>query len=172
MSGKYVLNINLSILPPENYLAIWQFLLALHFSELEIPLRLRHTRVMESNLRLLHCCSSNLFMFTTNNSVNVGIPLWGNPSATGGFHDDVIEWKHVPRYWPFVRGIHRSPVNSPHKGKWRGALIFSFICARINDWVNNCEAGDLKRHRAYYDALVLFPVVMWNAPPCQDDVML
>ena len=28
-------------------------------------------------------------------------------------HDDVIKWKHFPCYWPFVRGIHRSPVNSP-----------------------------------------------------------
>ena len=25
------------------------------------------------------------------------------------YHDDVIKWKHFPRYWPFVRGIHRSP---------------------------------------------------------------
>ena len=25
-------------------------------------------------------------------------------------HDDVIKWKHFPRYWPIVRGIHRSPV--------------------------------------------------------------
>ena len=40
------------------------------------------------------------------------------------WHDDVIKWKHFPRYWPFVRGIHRSPVNSPHKGQWRGALMF------------------------------------------------
>ena len=70
-------------------------------------------------------------------------------------HDDVIKWKHFPRYWPFVRGIHRSPVNSPHKGQWRGALIFSLICARINGWVNNHEAGDLRRHRAYYDVIVL-----------------
>ena len=44
-------------------------------------------------------------------------------------HDDVIKWKHFPRYWPFVRGIHRSPVNSPHKGQWREALVFSLICA-------------------------------------------
>ena len=44
-------------------------------------------------------------------------------------HDDVIKWKDFPRYWPFVRGIHRSPVNSPHKGQWRGALMFSLICA-------------------------------------------
>ena len=28
-------------------------------------------------------------------------------------HDDVINWKPFPRYWPFVRGIHRFPVNSP-----------------------------------------------------------
>ena len=32
-------------------------------------------------------------------------------------HDDVIKWKHFSRYWPFVRGIRRSPVNSPHKVK-------------------------------------------------------
>ena len=44
-------------------------------------------------------------------------------------HDDVIKWKHSPRYWPFVRGIHRSLVNSPHKGQWRGAMMFSLICA-------------------------------------------
>ena len=27
-------------------------------------------------------------------------------------HDDVIKWELFPRYWPFVRGIYRSPVNS------------------------------------------------------------
>ena len=51
-------------------------------------------------------------------------------------HDDVIKWKHFPRYWLFVRGIHRSPVNSPHKGQWCWALIFSLICVWINGWVN------------------------------------
>ena len=39
-----------------------------------------------------------------------------------GCHDDVIEWKPFPPYWPFVRGNHRPPVNSPHKGQWRGAF--------------------------------------------------
>ena len=43
--------------------------------------------------------------------------------------DDVIQWKHFPRYWSLVRGIHRSPVNSPHKGHWRRVLILSLICA-------------------------------------------
>ena len=71
------------------------------------------------------------------------------------YHDDVIKWKHFPRHWPFVRGIHRSPVNSPHKGQWRGALIFSLICVWINDWVNNREAGDLRRYRGHYDVIVM-----------------
>ena len=48
--------------------------------------------------------------------------------VTQYFHDDVIKWKHFPRYWPFVRGIHRSPVNFCHKGQWHGALMFSLIC--------------------------------------------
>ena len=65
-------------------------------------------------------------------------------------HDDVIKWKHCPRYWPFVRGICRSPVNSP-KGQWRGALMFSLICAWTNGWVNNRDAGGLRRNRAQYD---------------------
>ena len=44
-------------------------------------------------------------------------------------HDDVIKWEHIPRYWPFVRGIHWIPVDFPHKGQSRGALMFSLICA-------------------------------------------
>ena len=70
-------------------------------------------------------------------------------------HNDVIKWKHFPRYWPFVRGIHRSLVNSPHKGQGRGALVFSMISARINDWANNREAGDLRRHLGHYDVSVM-----------------
>ena len=80
--------------------------------------------------------------------------LWSRTSLSHS-HDDVIEWKHYPRYWPFVRGIHRSPVNSSHKGQWREALIFSFICALINNWVNNREPGDLRRYRAHYDVIVM-----------------
>ena len=70
-------------------------------------------------------------------------------------HDDVIKCKHFLRYWPFVWGIHRSPVNSPHKGQWRRALMFSLICAWIKRWVNNREAGDLRCHRAHYDVIVM-----------------
>ena len=47
------------------------------------------------------------------------------------------------------------PVNSPHRGQWRGALMFSLICTRIKDWVSNPEAGDLERHRGHYDVNVM-----------------
>ena len=49
----------------------------------------------------------------------------------------------------FVRGIHQSPVNSPHKGQWCGALMFSLICAWINSWENNHGAGDLRCHHTH-----------------------
>ena len=75
-------------------------------------------------------------------------------------HDDVIKWKHFPRNWPFVRGIHRSPVNSPHKGQWRGALMFTLICARIYGWVNTREAGDFRRYRLHYDVIVMI-CIFW-----------
>ena len=70
-------------------------------------------------------------------------------------HDDVIKWKPFLRNWPFVRGIHRSPVNSPRNGQWRGALMFSLICARINDWVNNRVAGHLRCYHAHYDVTLM-----------------
>ena len=47
------------------------------------------------------------------------------------------------------------PVNSPHKGQWRRALMFSLICSWINDWVNNREAGDLRHNRGHYDVNVM-----------------
>ena len=70
-------------------------------------------------------------------------------------HDDVIKWKHFPRYWPCGRGIHQAPVNSPHIGQWCGALMFSFTCARRNGLVNNREPGDLRSHSAHYDVTVM-----------------
>ena len=67
-------------------------------------------------------------------------------------------WRHqmenFPRYWPFVRGIHRSPVNSMHRGQCRGALLFTLMSVWINGWVNNGEAGNLRRHHAHFDDIV------------------
>ena len=70
-------------------------------------------------------------------------------------HDDAIKWKHLPCYWSSVRGIHRSPVNSPHKGQWCRALMFSLICTWTSGWVNNRNACDLRRHRIHYDVTVM-----------------
>ena len=68
-------------------------------------------------------------------------------------------WRHqmeiCPRYWPFVRGIHQSSANHPHKGQWREALMFALICAWINGWVNNHETGVLRRHRTHCDVIVM-----------------
>ena len=64
-------------------------------------------------------------------------------------HDDVIKWKHFPRYWPIVRGIHRSTVNSPHKGQWHGALIFSLkrLSKQSWGWWFETLSHPLWRHR-------------------------
>ena len=60
---------------------------------------------------------------------------------------DGVKWKHFPRYWPFVRGVDRSPVNSLNKNKCRGALVFSLIYSWTNSWLNKQkDAGDLRRH--------------------------
>ena len=78
--------------------------------------------------------------------------MWDYELVSIHSHVDVIKWKHFPHYWPFVPGIHQSQVNSRHKGQWRGALI----CARINNWVNNGEACDLRRHGTHHDLTVMF----------------
>ena len=72
-----------------------------------------------------------------------------------GKNNGVTKWKHFPRYWPFVGGIHQSALHSPHKGQWRGALIFSLIFAWTNGWANTRDAGDLRHHRAHYDVTVM-----------------
>ena len=76
----------------------------------------------------------------------------------GLIHGGVIKW-------PFVRGIHRSPVDSPPKGQWHGTLMCSLICA----WTNRRDTGDLKRYRARYDVAVMihaylacFCVTLWR----------
>ena len=70
-------------------------------------------------------------------------------------HDNVIEWKHFPRNWPYVR----PPVNFPHKGKWCWALMFSLIRAWTIGWVNNREAGNFRRHCAHYYVIVMLTLI-------------
>ena len=93
-------------------------------------------------------------------SLPMGIVKGKTNGIEGSYHrhDDVIKYKHFPRYWPFVRGIHRSPVNSPHKGQWRGALVISMICARTSDWVNN-------RNADIWDGIVPIMTSRWWSDP-------
>ena len=101
--------------------------------DLWVPWKAKCLRKQFSHL-LNERCGMVKFWITT----KVGKCLYMQPCInTYFFHDDVTKWKHFPRYWPFVRGIHRSPVNSLHKGQWRGALMFSLICLWINSWENN-----------------------------------
>ena len=63
--------------------------------------------------------------------------------------------ENIFRVTGHLRGNHQSPLTSPHKGQWHGPLTFSLICVWINDWVNNREAGDLRRYRTHYDVTVM-----------------
>ena len=73
-------------------------------------------------------------------------------------------WRHqietFSRYWPFVRGIHRWPVNSSHKGQWRWVLMLILICALMIGWINDREAGDWRHRGAHYDVIVMFTRIL------------
>ena len=83
-------------------------------------------------------------------------------------------WRHQMETFSALLAIcagnSPAPVNSPPKGQWRGALMFSLICARINGWVNSGEACDLRRHRVHYYVIVIlspteqfeFNITHWN----------
>ena len=61
-------------------------------------------------------------------------------------HCDVIKWKHFPRYWPFVRGIHLSPVDSPHKGPVTRTSDVPLLSVWTNGWTNSRLVGNSRRH--------------------------
>ena len=97
------------------------------------------------------------------------LSVW-EPANNKETHNDVIKWKHFPRNWPFVRGIHRSPVNSPHKGQWRGALMLCFSCLnkRLSEqppgwwfetplwsWWRQCNATGCRPHDLSRPSFVL-----------------
>ena len=68
---------------------------------------------------------------------------------------NVTWWHNQMETFAGLLVLHRSQVDSPPKGQWHGALMFSLICAKINFWVINCEAGDLRRYCAHHDVVVM-----------------
>ena len=86
------------------------------------------------------------------------IPTWTSPPE-----QSLPWWRHqmetVSALLAFCAGSQRCPVNSPHKGQWRGALKFSLFCDWMSSCVNNREAGDLRRHHAHYDVSVMASMI-------------
>ena len=76
--------------------------------------------------------------------------LYGSNLVLRLSHDEVFKWKYFPCYWPFVRGIHRSPV-----AVTRNFGVFFYFYAWTNGWANNRCGGDLRCHRARYDVTVM-----------------
>ena len=80
---------------------------------------------------------------------------------TASWHGEISHswWRHQMETFSALLAICAGnssvPVNSLHKGQWRGALMFSLICVWINGWVNNHEAGDLRRYHVYYNVIVM-----------------
>ena len=77
--------------------------------------------------------------------------IWWRGTNTFKFcHDDVIRWKHFPRYC-----AGNSPVPGEFPAQRPVTRSFDVFFDRITGWVNNGEAGDLRRHRAHYDVIVM-----------------
>ena len=120
------------------------------------------------NQGLFHVDTADIRECNCNKWVNVGLNLFDSNSTVAQNLKTILItspswanpwWRHekeiFPRYWSFVRGIHRSPVKSPHKGQWRGALMFSLICPWRDGWANNRDAGNLRCHRAHYSVTLM-----------------
>ena len=90
-------------------------------------------------------------LFTMCHTANVWVAQFRN--------EDVCKtwWRHQMETFSALLAFcaGNSPVNSPHKGQWRGALMFLLICAWIHGCANNCGAGNSRRHRAHYDVTVM-----------------
>ena len=109
----------------------WQYITKFKWSMWlpNISLKSRQVRISQSMLNLKIC-------FLPSYCENKGLFLLHSSGAkfVSLFYDDVIKWKHFPCYWPFAWGINRLIVDSPHKGQWRGALMFSVMFAWPKEW--------------------------------------
>ena len=99
--------------------------------------------------------------------------IQGHPKYLLHKNGYVSWWRHQMETFSalLVLCAGNSPVTSPHKGQWRGALMFSLTCAWINDWVNNREAGDWRRHSAHYDVTAMLSFyTIWHIHRVGDSV--
>ena len=86
---------------------------------------------------------------------NIGTqPFSNNHNHTLWLHD-YVKLKKFPALLAICARNSPVPGEFPAKRQWRGGLLFSLIYTRINGWVNNDEAGNLRRLRAHYDVTVM-----------------
>ena len=77
-----------------------------------------------------------------------------NGTQTLLHYDNVIKWKHFPHYWPFVRVFHRSPMNSPNKGRWCffDLRLYKRLRKQFRWWF---ETSSRSLWRRYYDNYII-----------------
>ena len=124
------------------------------------------------NVTHVHVNPFNSKKYLPNQHYVITVPaLYLGPMLTTELQVLTSWWRHQMESFSALlaicAGIHRAPANSPHKGQWRGALMFSLICVWINGWVNNREAGDLRRYRAHYDIIVMLQVYLAINDSCR-----
>ena len=111
------------------------------------------TQCILGNLRWAACDPWEFSLF----SDVIDGPLHSALSAVSTVQRQVKWWRHQMETFPGLLAIcaGNSAGEFPHKGQWRGALMFSLVCVWINGWVNNRAADDLRRYCAHYDVSVM-----------------
>ena len=141
--------------------------LGIHFIEIcikiqKIPFKKIHLKMSSAKWQpfclVLNFCL-NLIAFCSRRSKGLSGSHFTREVHSSGTLCAFQWWRHQMETFSALlalcAGKSPVPVNSPHKGQWHRALMFSLICAWINGWVNNREAGDLRGHRAHYDVIVI-----------------
>ena len=91
-------------------------------------------------------CTCDMDFFLSESNIH---PTWSVPWAW---------WHHQMEIFSALLSLcaGNSPVTDdfPSQRPVARSFVF-FICAWINDWVNNRQDGDLRRHSAHYDVIVM-----------------
>ena len=119
--------------------------------------------IYSENFKLKICTCAQSKALGTHTKFQLEILIRSAISAIHKFRENMLESSlnvSETTPWLFVRGIHRSPVNSPYKGQWRGVLMLSLIYAWTNGWINTRDADDLRRHLRSISSLCLV-IIHW-----------
>ena len=141
---KWINNFHLKAYDEYNYLSM---------------LRLKLSRVSQMNPRYYYAHSLSFADLGIYRHRSGSLYWWLGQMVNCMMTPSTIKWKHFPRYWSFVRGIHRLSVDSLTKASDVDLWCFLWSAPETNGWANNGDAGDLRRHRAHYDVTVLCTIM-------------